>query len=629
MRKQSKILSLLLALSLLLVVFFVLPASADDDFMSDTMETEIPFADQNNSVAGIVIDYEIDDSVYSQFTSGLKLNKDALNMYLVQEIETAKDYIKVVSPTSGTVDAYFTTHVLEYDDTDSTKLSGAEGYFVYDFDIACDESIMANMTVTPVIKKIGSSNKFVSNPPTMAELFNNQYANKDGWNHVTIVGRMSNGEILVYVNNERIISGRYFSADASAEWQFIGCRFDLESAITAKNEGYLLDNISCRIFKTNDAIDNFEDSAETISDWSENIYDAEKNSPKLPALAIVDGTPVYTSGDLLTAINGTETPKNVEILRNFTSELVITTSAVVETHGLNAPLTAGTGTTSTTDGTVVTFNAEWKPSATEEALAHNDEYTPPSLLIDKTVTGNVYSSFGSGLKLAADDSEFLKIAKVTNNETNNSYLKIAVNKNVNVGGNNPRFTTEVLEYAEGEVLDSITLTHGKGFYVFEFDLATDSDIIDAMKIQPILRPIGGGSAAWPTQIRVADLIDGTEDSWVHVTIVGNMNTQEQLVYVNNERVQQFYEGSYHNVSYVNTSNGDWKFVGCRFESPDNTDISENESILLDNLSCRIYKETEDADNLNDNTNWTISDWSDTIYTSPLEKLMLCSYVSLV
>ena len=620
MRKQSKILSLLLALSLLLVVFFVLPASAEETFAPATVEQEVLYSEQDATLAGVVIDYEVANNVYSQFTSGIKLNKDVLGVYLVQEIDTAKDYIKVVSPSNGTVDGYLSTHVLEYDGTDSCNLSGSNGYFVYEFDIACDESIMANMTITPVIQKVGEGNKFVSNPPTMAELFNNQYANKDGWNHVTIVGRMSNGEMLVYVNNERVISGRYFSTDSSAEWKFIGCRFDLESAITSTSEGYLLDNLSCRIFKNNEDVDNLEEKGWTLSEWTENIFDAEKNTPALPVLATVDGTPVYSSGALLAAINGNENNKNVEILRSFAAELVITASAVVNTNELNVKLTAGTGTTATTDGNAVIFETAWTPTASEEALDHGDQYIPPALIIDKSVPGNLYAPFNSGVKLDSDSDNLLRIAKVTNLETGNTYLKIAPNKNTNSDSDNPRFATEVLKYVDD--INTITLTHGKGFYVYEFDLATDSKIIEGMRIQPVLRSTVDNSAAWPTAIRVADLINGTEDSWVHVTIVGNMATQEQLVYVNNERVTQDWGDGPKNVSYVNTSEGNWVFHGCRFEIPKRTDISTDESVLLDNLSCRIYRETEDADNLHDNTNWTLSDWSDKIYDEkePLEKL---------
>ena len=622
MRKQSKILSLLLALSLLLVVFFVLPASAEDDFVPATTEIELELTDEHTPPSAL-IDYELEGNVYSKFTSGIKTRngENALKIYMVSEPETGKNYLKIVSTVNGVVgaNAYLNTHVLEYDETEDCNLTGAEGWFVYEFDIACDETIMANMKITPVIQKVGEGNKYCPGI-TMAELFNNDYANADSWNHVTIVGRMSNGEQLVYVNNERVSAGRYFSNDANANWKFIGCRFELEgSATTTAGEGYLLDNLSCRIFKTNEAADNLGDSGWTNSDWSESIYDAQKNSPKLPALATVDGTPVYSASALLAAINGNEANKNVEILRNFNTELVVTASAVVETHGLNVKLTAGTGTSSTTEGTVVTFDTAWKPTASEEALGHGDEYTPPSLLIDTTVPGNVYAPYGSGLKLYNDGAEMLKIAKVTNLDTNNSYLKIAPNMTGNIGSANPWFTTEVLQYAEGEAEQALILTHGKGFYVFEFDLATDSDIIDGMRIQPVLKPVGGGSTAWPTAIEMADLINGTEDSWVHVTIVGNMASGEQLVYVNNERVTQDWGEGPKNVSYVNTSEGDWKFIGCRFEIPGNTDISENESVLLDNLSCRIYKETEDADNLGD-SGWTNSDWSETIYTSPLEKL---------
>ena len=615
MRKQSKILSLLLALSLLLVVFFVLPASAEDDFMSDTMETEIPHADLDRSVAGIVIDNEIDGNVYSQFTSGLKLNKNALNVYLVQEIETAKDYIKVVSPTNGIVDDYFTTHVLQYDTTDSAKLSGAEGYFVYEFDIACDESVMANMEILPVLKK-GSIDNRDSTFCTPISLSSILTGNENSWVHVTIVGRMRDGKQFVYANNALIAEGG-FSTDANDDWWFIGCRFDLESAITAKNEGYLLDNISCRIFETDEAADNIDDTKDTLADWSENIYDAQKNSPKLPALATVDGTPVYSSGALLAAINGTETAKNVEILRNFTSELVITASAVVETHGLNAPLTAGAGTTVTTEGTVLTFKSEWKPSTTEEELPHNEDNIPTHLLIDNSIEGNVYIG-ENGFKIQGDSSNNLKVHKVTDNETGNTYLKLTPTATGTTVGT-PSFSTAIFEHGD----DTTTLTKGtgNGAWVYEFDLATDSSVLSSLVIKPFFT---GGKYIDNANdgINWSDIVNGAKEEgteiadnrWVHITIVCQMSNGEVLVYVDNGRAVK---GKYFGTIYGGTP---YKFAGCLFELPEGSALSEDESLFLDNFSLRIFKTDADTGTGLLEKTWTIEDWDKSGYNGEVKKL---------
>ena len=613
MRKQNKIVSLILVLALLLGVFVALPATkvaAADDFTPTATEEELAYNAEYVATPAI-IDTTVDGNLYATQNGGSKLS-DANNLKMYEVTESnGNTYLKLVPTTTGATsgNSYFSTESLQYLDGTPTALT--TGFIVYDFDIATESEVIGAMKIQPVFDT--GSGSYYPSTRTLTEIVGNKDYHGNytwdnlSWNHITLVMNLSSNEYRIYRASERVAVG-YLNDAVGAGYTFKGVRFDLdEGASVSADQSVLLDNISCRVY---DAADNgVWASSGYIYNWAGDVNQTREPA-KLPAVATINGVTVYKAAELKTALEDTAAKQNVEILRDISTAITVNTFATVETHGLNVNLTAGVGVDLETTGTVMNFTKGWMSSVGEQELDHGDASTP-DMIIDSTMDGNVYIG-QDGFKLQGDDAENLTMYKVTDNETGNTYLKITPTATGTTVGT-PSFTTALFEH--GDDTTTLTAGEGNGAFVYEFDIATDSELLSSMIIKPYF---AGGKYITNdySGIRLADLasnMDSTTDEWVHVTIFCRMDNRQVTVYLGTERaITDIYFGT----TYGGSS---YRFAGCLFELPEGSAISEDESLLIDNVSLRIFKtDAETGTGLLESA-WTISDW-DKRYTAEADKL---------
>ena len=334
MRKQSKILSLMLALSLLLVVFFALPAFADEDLTFTATEEEIAHNDEY-VITPAIIDTTVEGNLYATQNGGSKLNNsDNLKTYLVTD-SRGNTFLKLVPTATGATsgNTYFTTESLQYLEGTPTALT--EGFIVYDFDLGTFSEVIGAMKIQPVFQK-PNGESYYTHARTLSEIVNNQAYHKEyvwnhgEWNHITIVMSLTSNEIRIYRNSERVAVS-YMNDAKGAGYIFKGIRFDLEGGSeVSKDQSILLDNISCRVYSASD--DAVYSKSGYITNWAGDV--AKIRTPgKLPPIAKVGEENAYTL-DGLNALLAEGDDVNVEFLRDFKGTVVTGRAGVFTTHGI-------------------------------------------------------------------------------------------------------------------------------------------------------------------------------------------------------------------------------------------------------------------------------------------------------
>ena len=461
---------------------------------------------------------------------------------------------------------------------DVVKKGDGNLYYVFDMDVAMLSE--ANTFGWYAVCR-GTSGCFGTNVKT-ADFTASVNATEIGeFNHYTTVLDFVNNMAYTFLNGKLVsaVSGGVYGSQA-AQYE-AGFKFEQVRLFSSNEDTFYFDNVAVRKGTDNDGIA-AAIAAGDISLWS-GYYadDAGYTMPTAPVLAKVDGEAIYTAADLSAKLNG-KSVKNVELYASLAEEIVVNCSAVVKTNGVNVDnLKVGEGVTKTVDGNTITFTAPWVPSATEAEVSSAD------FIIDKSVAGNLYTG-RTGIKLINNNNNHLSLYEVTDADTGDTYLKI----NVNYSGytlTNIYLGTEILP-APGNTTDASVMKDGEGYYVHDFDLATDGDIINGMTFGHIARNNASEDGTYPFGVSGSFGWYGLETTgnWVHVTIVGDLAANEEYLFINGEFVRK--------TGYANQHAGKHEYLnvkGSRFNLSKEIWLEEGQSILVDNLSVRVYKSSSE------------------------------------
>ena len=486
-------------------------------------------------------------------------------------------YVDMKPGTSG-ANSYLTLSPVQGGGVSVVK-GATNQYYVLDMDLAFYGQISTNFGWYAVCR--GSSGCFGNNI-NLAGGFNDMIngLEKGEFHHFTTVLDFDNNKILLFVNGVLVggcTNGVYGSSGASQ--YAAGFKFEQFRLFSSNVDNFAVDNVAIR------AVSDVNEMASVIAagsldSWSMNLqgtYDAGKLAP----IAIVDGEYVTSSAKLNAALNG-RYAKKVEILANFTDTITVNCDATVETNGLSVNLVAGANVNVSTSGTVKTFDAPWKASATETAAANGN------FIIDSTVTDNLFTG-RSGIIYVNNGSGKMTMYQVTDVNTGNTYLKLQPTVD-DVTGANIYLTTEIIP-ASSSTSDACVLQDGVGYYVYDLDIAADAEIIKNMTITPSARNQAseGGTFPFPDGIALSNY-QFSDGEWMHMTIVGDMAANVQYVFINGVLAGT--------AGKANQKAGEYSYLnvkGYRMNLNDKVTIAKNESIFLDNLSARVYK-TVDASN---------------------------------
>ena len=200
------------------------------------------------------------------------------------------------------------------------------------------------------------------------------------------------------------------------------------------------------------------------------------------------------------------------------------------------------------------------------------------------VEGNLFS--GSSFGNAQD------ILSVAGSETeDNSYVTFYANKDGSIDKKNPFYQVSA------DCPDISVEAGSTAYYVIDFDVATHGNLLAYMDVSVMLRRVSdGGGFPFSENVSFAEYIKGA-GVWSHVTVVGDIATNQVHLYVNGEYMTT--SGYAYNKDQLsgNTSLSP-KGIRIDFALSDGTyDFAHGDNVAFDNFSQRVYTEAELTDGL--------------------------------
>ncbi len=611
MKRLSKILCAVLVLAVLCssIVFLV---GAEGVTPTATVE------DITGNPASINSEIVLDATVpsFAQFEGDYTISK-----------VTAGDntYLQMTALKDGKLGQNFQFQIFEPSAAVTAYDASKSEYGIYEFDIA-SEGELADMFVRSNVRKYFDEGKTDAdgNPElsqtytagAVAVKFRDLGLEPDTFYHIVFVQDYMLNKYHVFVNGVQKTEGKLFSDEDHALWvdgndptKCIGIRsgIKIESDTTnissIKNSTLLLDNLRSRLV----ILDGPADVAELAN---ENYSDAYA-LPVIPDIAKVNGN-VYNSLSELNAVLSYGVEKNVELLRNTTTGVVINCPAKLTTNTFN--FTTGDAVTNVVDNNdgTHTIYANFRGSLT---YVEDDNYQKADTRLD--IPGNLLDANIRQNKFDTDGTHFTKYyADYVGSSS--PFHAVVVNRNFlyedgtyATNPNNAFFSGDVAtaDYATFNVGEGAS-----GYYVFDLDLATYGDILPLLDIDFVVRnndattndsgeSNNNHSDAHPGGLVVDSFVNNLE-AWNHLTFVGDIAANKVYVYANGKLVSSSTE-AYSATKVAAVGGTEVVVKGFRIEVGRNFNTGYGnkqvrtigENFLFDNGAIRFYDNAESANGL--------------------------------
>ncbi len=585
MRKQSKIISLILVLALLLSML-VLPgvtAAADtsvtgtesgsESGTANQAESFTPSATWTENYSSIPVKSDVSGNLVTSVGLGNWVTTDTYSQTLYNHVVTVGDnQYGVMTPFAEKSSA---NHFVSVNAT-STQISdgttAVKGYYVIDIDLATDSDYVQNVTLTPLIRSISAADKteFLDRESDHIHKF---LPNDGNWHHVTLVGDMVNNVLYEFVNGELVRSSA--TAYASGSWSkanpanVTGLRINMAGSVElGTNTSLAYDNIAVRVFDNNDAI------ASALASGKLGGYDNVISAPaeeKLPALASVNGVE-YSNVNIpeLAYISGLD----VKLLREYAGSIYFGANTTVETNGLSfvqgTNYTVADGATVTQNGTVVTVSG----IPFVGSYAQNEETTNATVALNNS-TADSDENIIDTLGVTGFSAETAQLYVVKAAGYDDTYIEIRPGASHNTA-------------SEAHAYINYTMAGTKPYYaagsymVMDLDVYSDSGFINAWIGTTSRNEAGTNAGAGAFFL---DNIGLTPGRWNHITVISSVDSNTARVYVDGAYTYTF-SNAFCSTSY--TSTGVY-FDGVRFNIRNSSSdtITEDESLAIDNVAVRI------------------------------------------
>ncbi|MBQ9084890.1 MAG: hypothetical protein IJY24_04460, partial [Clostridia bacterium] len=465
--------------------------------------------------------------------------------------------------------------------------NAADGYYVvFDFDAA------RLGTVQPLMSYI-VARETDNNDATTTTQWSTQYdmgaavfskLPNDGFGHVTLVAVANENKCYFYIDGKLVATAENFFFNSTGYTHFKnGQRVVLDTLRIMGNSNMPMayENMYLRVMKGAD-LGNLTTLAgkEDITSWDKGVYGTYE-TPAFPVLATVNGVDVYNTADLATALVG-EDVVNVEIKKNFYTEVTVNGNAVINTNGLVTNFVAGEGATfDTSVENIITATIPYIPAyGTADATGAGS-----AILAGSSVVAGGVANWSPTIDGVA--TELLEDWEVLPTTGGDSYLKVSPTMDFTIVGQNPFYGISV-----GKELSL------NGYYVVDFDIATEGEYIN-MSINPTIRNLDengstiGGKYPDGMNIYFKDFL-APSNQWTHVTAIGDMANNVMYLFIDGELANAAFGHAYR-TDAGNYLGGRLRFDSIRFNLGGNgNQIKDNESVLLNNLDVRLYGNGEKA-----------------------------------
>ena len=220
------------------------------------------------------------------------------------------------------------------------------------------------------------------------------------------------------------------------------------------------------------------------------------------------------------------------------------------------------------------------------------------------VAGNRITGVSTGNE---SNSPFLTLAKA---EAENPWIVAYANQTKSYKGGNNNL------YINASTSNSSPFTvvgnDAKGYYVVDFDVATNGDMLPGFDVSVVMRRASDTSGfPFSEELYIGNYITEKE-AWTHVTIVGDIKNNVAKIYINGEYVADGGKAVRNGSDAIDMHN-DTQVValGFRLELTRNTgqtDVTHGQNTAFDNFSHRLF--IEDGDSLTAAlSDGNITDWS--------------------
>lgn len=592
MKKQHRIISLLLVISMLLgsIVF---TASADLGSGDVFVPTATIKKFSNN---GAFREYALGGSGNHILDATTNSFGDDYSTYIVTPADGSAHYLQITSQADedGQPDNHV-QYTWRAGDGATIKYDAATPvYVVYQMDIATESDLTQFMAVARISNSSNSDRGGTSNLALFGANGPVNFAAGE-FHRYTQVQDFAGNKIYHFVDDVLITSSSLLNDSVYANWKtdadgwYSGFKFQAHSSYgktpVVENESLLIANAQATVIRGTSAAGNLPTalSAGSLVGWT-GAQKATHELPKVPAIATVDGTPYNNVKDLNAALAG-GTRKNVVLLRDALTKFTVDCDAVITTNGFST-YKLGSGATSVDNGDgTVTVTAEFTNALTRENYSTTNYISDGANYLSKIPGNNLYGvSTGNNT-----NSAFLSIVKATP-ANGDPFIQAYCNTTTSYkGGNNNLFIAASMNNSAPFTVVGDNLT---AYYVIDFDVATQGDILPGFDISvPMRRNSDKGGYPFSDEIFFDGLITD-KNAWSHVTVVGDIANNVTRIYVNG-----VYMGNgglaVRNQPEANKLASDTQVVaqGFRIELTRNdiqTDRVLGQNVAFDNFSHRLY-----------------------------------------
>lgn len=486
-------------------------------------------------------------------------------------------------------------------------------YYVIDYDVALFSDVTVSCMIIPRgLNDVSAPNTYnsiwgASNPSLTSLLSGYEYGKM---HHITFVYNIDANSLNVFVNNTLVktVASGAITTDSNHSTYWVagstkGIRFDgmRIGSTLAEGGAYALDNISMRVIE--DAASGYAADSLTaalnssnLSVWADGT--TEPVSETAP-IATVDGEYFYTVEKLNNALMG-RTHKNVELLCDLADAVTVSCDATVETNGLAVTVQGIEGSTTTTEGTVITIDAPWSaPASAEKQESSVSGITAPS------VAGNLVSSSGTHGLInwkSSTYAETIRADKVTPVGSSETYVELTAIAN-------KTSANHFVNVSRSDFAVDYT-----GYYVFDIDVASSTAFFENMNLAFVIRGAAGSSKPYDSGTKPLRSLVEADGEWHHVTVVGDTINNVMYTFVDGKLVDSSLE-AYRSANKV--ENETPTFSGIRINIAGSIDMKLGDSMAIDNMALRNVSDSSITAAL---TSGNLTDWSGAVTDTLAEKL---------
>lgn len=560
MKRLQKLMSFVLVLSLLFtsLVFTTSAAEEDEYYVDENAELFTPSAHYTKitetNVENVFNSLKSAGSENDSFTANALYGGSNLNAYVVTA-EDMESYVMIVPTKTAVQNGKVADHVQINSFVNETLsyTAGTSGYYVFEFDLATESSILP-LFYQPVIRDASGSGINAWGDSWLPHATENSLymtMRPGHFHHMTFVCDIDNNTMYVYMDNQlaathtnAVTSAAMLNAykNNGAKMNLEGFRIQINSGVTLSGEeSYCIKDMHERVLIGEES-QNLASyvGKPTLQGWEGNRYEGHTDN-KLPPIISVNGVEYNNTVEASNALNSYKEGNEAELMRSvYSGSITVDCDALIHTYSVEVSLKNGPHTEiRKIDGST------WKSDVVKTKYSTEMVSKNPTANLVNSLKYNLEGNIISDIKLQAYGTKDTADAYIMRSYLGNEYIYVT-DQNDNPFPDGPHL---YLNASVPKTYDYVIAGHD--FIVYDFDIYSESELIEVYN-NFIPRYIGNNSEK-PLSSQTfffSTTATGNYDikmdsgEWAHITFIGNVANGDAYVYVNNKLVKTLKRGLY-------------------------------------------------------------------------------------